>query len=50
MKILVLFKLTASWPDTWFNADESLGCDSEKHIEVVQAHFAYMHQLHAEKC
>jgi len=48
MKILVLFKLTKKWPDTWFKADDSLGCNSEKHIEVVHAHFAYMHQLHAE--
>lgn len=49
MKILVLFKPTITWPGTWFKADDSLGCDSEKHIKVVHAHFEYMHQLHAEK-
>lgn len=45
MNILVLFKLTEKWSDTWFNADQSLGCNCEKHREVVQAHFNYMHKL-----
>ena len=45
MNILVLFKLTEKWSETWFKADQSLGCNSDKHIAIVQAHFAYMHEL-----